>query len=320
LKNWSNRAFGPLCALIVIFSTACEQDAVHSIDNTKLRVAATIFPLADWAQQIGGEWVQVTTLLKPGSSPHTYSESPQDVQEISQCALFIKVGLRMDDWGGRLAAAGSSRLKVLSLGDELKSRGLLPKLKTGGALEIAAGEGRMEDPDEFGTDPHFWLSPEAAAASVHIIAEQLCSIAPEHESDFKSNAEKLINEIRATDKEISNLLAGCRGSEFVSFHNAFSYFTQHYGLKLAAVIEEYPGKDPTERYVKEVITKLRKLGVKVVFAEPQFPRKYADIIAHEIGGKVEMLDPYGDASLSDRNHYSKLLMYDAMQFRKALCP
>jgi zinc transport system substrate-binding protein len=86
---------------------------------------------------------------------------------------------------------------------------------------------------------------------------------------------------------------------------------------VAGVIEAYPGKQPSERELKNLVEQLRSLGVKTIFSEPQLDARLARIVAQEIGGRVGTLDPEGTA---ERSTYIELMRFNAEQLKKALCP
>src|SRR5688572_7803728 len=100
IKCWQACTLG---ALICMGLTGCKQEKPLNTASTRLQVVSTIFPLADWAQQVGGKHVQVTTLLRAGSSPHTFEPTPKEMREVRAAKILIKAGLKMDDWGGALA-------------------------------------------------------------------------------------------------------------------------------------------------------------------------------------------------------------------------
>src|SRR6476620_11977710 len=81
------------------------QDGAKNTGGGKLHVGTTIFPLADWTRNVGGDRVEVTTLLPAGRSPHTFDPSPADGRSVAKAALFLKAGLKMDDWSDRLQAS-----------------------------------------------------------------------------------------------------------------------------------------------------------------------------------------------------------------------
>lgn len=294
---------------------------------TKLQVVATIQPVADWVRQVGGPAVDVTVLVPPGRSPHTFEPSPGDLRRIARCHLFVSVGLGLDDWTIRLGktASGAARL---ALGERLKERGVLPTDLAGDpttsdttAHTNHAHTGEHHDHShcdhEHGPDPHFWLDPLLAREAVSEIAHVLAKVAPEGAAMWSERAEAYRGELQRLHAEIAAELEPCRGKSLVTFHGAFAYFARRYNLTIGGVIQEFPGKQPSERYLKNLARLLREAQTTTIFAEPQQDPRISEILAREIGARVSTLDPEGTA---ERTTYVELMRFNAQQIRKNLCP
>ncbi len=187
----------------------------------KVAVVATILPLADWLRQVGGENVDVTVLVPPGRSPHTFEPTPSDLRRIARCRLFVSVGLGLDDWANRLGetASGATRL---ALGERLKERGLLPTELLGDHPTTAAVKPTASEPlhkhhdhdhcdHGHGPDPHFWLDPLLAREAVSEIAQALTKVAPGRTPEWNSRAEAYRQQLLKLHEEIATQLEPCRG-------------------------------------------------------------------------------------------------------------
>ena len=321
-----------------------------------VRIATTTPPLADWARQVAGPDAVVTCILPPGSNAHTFEPSPREMRSVAEARVLLRVGLQLDEWGKSLADANRG-IHTVALGDELRSRNLLPDVTTitaaavsiatsdspagddhaghdhaadtattGAAGDVEHDHAHDDDHDHAtcsghahdGTDPHFWLDPLVARECVRLIADHLAAAYPARAAEFRANAARYGDELKALDGEIREALAGAPRRDFATFHNAFAYYASRYGLTIAAVIEEYPGKEPGDRYLKGVVGKLREAGIRRVFAEPQFSRRAAEIIAREIGGKVEILDPHGSPDVPERANYLDLMRFNTRAIAGAL--
>lgn len=290
-----------------------------------IAVVATIPALAEWTARVGGRHVTVETLLPPGASPHVFEPSASGMRRVSQARLFVCVGLRMDDWAARLAKAAGRGAAVLPLGDALAARGGLARTDAalsgtqvlGGGHPAGDGHDHGHDHGD-GPNPHFWLDPTMAAACLDDLTTALTALSPSHGAEFTSNAAAYRLELAALDVELAATLAPVRGQSFVAFHDAYPYLAARYGLKVAAVIEESPGKVPSDRYVREVSNKLRVLKITTVFTEPQLNPRVAEILAAAVGAKTAMLDPYGTPGSADRGDYAATLRYNAARLREAM--
>lgn len=321
--------------MLPVFLAGCQSadraGSPDGADSGKIQVVATIPPLADWAREVGGDRVETSVLLPPGASPHVFEPSASDMKRVAGAELFLRVGLHMDDWAARLAKAAGPDQRIISLGDALAARNALPDVD-----DVLSGTEMIEGDEEShaghdhghdhhghdhsheGVNPHFWLDPALAKESLEEIRVALTAAAPAHADEFAANAARYAAQLDDLDKELSATLAPVRGRGFVAFHNAFPYLADRYGLHIAAVIEEFPGKTPSERYVRGVADRLRALGTRTVFSEPQLNPRVAEILAAEVGAKVDVLDPYGSTSDEDRDTYPELMRFNAEKLKKAL--
>jgi zinc transport system substrate-binding protein len=297
----------PFFKAVVFFSLCLFLLGSVPASADKIKVVATIAPLADFARQVGGDKVEVTLLLPPGASPHTFETTPKVVREISQARLFIKIGSGLEFWADRMLQSAPSNILVV---DSSSGVDLIKGISHDHDHNYP-GRGSSAD-----TDPHIWLDPIICMQIVAKIESALSRIDPSNAGYYKANAKAYQEKLRKLDKEISARTKLFRTREYVTFHSAWGYFSRRYGLKVAAVIEESPGKEPTPRHVQKIIEILRSLNTRVVFAEPQFSPKIAEAIAREASAKVLFLDPEGGRK--GRETYIQMMNYNLAILEKAL--
>ncbi|MEJ2695857.1 MAG: metal ABC transporter substrate-binding protein [Candidatus Sulfobium sp.] len=262
-------------------------------------VVASIAPLADFAREVGKGKVQVLLLLPPGASPHTYEPVPRTVREISKAKIFIKVGAGLEFWADRLMAAAAKGITTVICSEGIP------------LLGRRAPDGAISD-----VNPHIWLDPVICVKIVRKIAAALASADPANSSFYRNNAVSYISRLYALDREIAETVKTFRTREYVTFHPAWDYFSKRYGLSVAGVIEEAPGKEPTPRHVQRILDEVKRMRTKVIFAEPQFSARMADAIAEEAGARVLMLDPAGGEK--GRETYIDLMKYNLSMMEKAM--
>ena len=271
MKRYSVAAF--LTAMLMA-------QAAHAAE-ARLTVAASIFPIAAIAREIGGEAVEVTVILKPGSNPHTYEPTPGDAKAIARSGLILLAGFGLDAWLEKLvASAGKKGAAVIRLSD-----GITPVKE----------EHHDEHGDEHGhggANPHYWLDPIRMMETVKGIRAAFVRAAPAHANSFNANADGVIARLTALDAEIAAALSGAKGG-YVAFHAAWDYFAQRYGLVEVGVIEESPGREPSARKMAALAAAIKKTGARAVIVEPQFPQSLGRALADEAGGAVAMADPQG---------------------------
>ncbi len=281
----------------------------------KLPVAASILPLGNFLENLGGERVQVTVLIPPGASPHVYEPSPAAVAEASRARVLAYVGAGLDPWVERLLAGqreGGPQVVQATAG--------IPLLADVGHHEqehhadrgrATTGHGHHQG------NPHIWLDPVIAQDLCRRLAAALIAADPEHREAYEANLARYLKELEALHQEIAAATATFRIREFVSFHPAFTYFAQRYGLKEVGVIEAAPGREPTPGHLRKMVNNIRKFGVQAVFAEPQLSPRAAEVLAREARVKVLILDPLGGRPPYG-NDYLLLMRHNLAVMRQAM--
>jgi len=284
--------------------------------QAKLPVVATIFPIADVVTRLGGERVTVVTLLPPGRTPHGYQPRPAQVETLAKAKLLVMVGSGMDEWARRGAAATGKRdIHIVELTKLLPQ----PTSAPVGKGHQRDGHEHKEDQHQHGGafDPHIWLDPVLMVRLVERLAEELGRIDPAGLELYRSNAIALGGELKLLDRDYREVLTGVKQRSFVTFHAAFGRLADRYGLTQQAVIA--PGHEHFgPRQLERVVRFIRQSGVKVVFAEPQFPPDRLRAIAEQTGAKVGRLDPLGNPLVKGRDSYMAMMRYNLEQLQKAL--
>ncbi len=146
---------------------------------------------------------------------------------------------------------------------------------------------------------HVWLDPSLAMVQVRNIAEGLANADSDHADAYRSNAEAYILKLEQLKAEIAEQLAPYAGREIITFHEAFTYFAEAFGLHVAGVIATEPGEEPSTRDIADTCDLVNTLGIRTLFVEPQYPQKAAQTIARETGASIYTLDPCvsGDGSM-----------------------
>jgi len=285
--------------LLMTFEPRKSQPTKTAPGKDKIKVIATIFPLADIAKQVGGERVNVITILPIGASPHTFEPTPKQVKDIFNARLFLEIGAGLEFWADKI----------------IKSE-RLPHLKTVVAskgIHLLKGD---EDEHESG-NPHIWLDPVLVKGITEKIEKALIIIDPEGANYYRKMAADYRQELDRLDAEIKKTVVGFRVREYVAFHPAWTYFGLRYSIKEAGVIEETPGREPTPKQVKIIVDNIRKSGIRAVFAEPQFSPRAVEAIAENTGAKVLFLDPIGNPDIPDRSTYLNLMRYNLKVMKEA---
>ena len=265
----------------------------------KLRVAASILPLADFCREIGGDKVEVQVLIPPGASPHTFEPSPKMLADLAAARVLVYVGAGLEPWLDKFMQAlppGKRPARV----EATQGIALLTEIP-----EHAEEGGPPAEPHEKQAghvhegesgNPHVWLDPIYAQDICRRIAAACEKADPDNKGVYEQNLKRYLQQLAQLDEEIRATTAAFRLREFVGFHPSFTYFARRYGLKEVGIIEVAPGREPTPRALQNIIKAIHQFGIKVIFSEPQFSPRIAAVLAQEAGVKVLVLDPIGGQS------------------------
>jgi zinc transport system substrate-binding protein len=297
----STRRFAVLVIVLLVLSSALACSS--RTESGKIKVVATIFPLADFVKNVGGDKVEVITLMSAGDSPHTWEPLPEQVKTIAEARLLVINGAGLEFWIEKVVKTAAS-----------------PDLVVVDTSAIPAMEGALLTADEHegGVNPHVWSDPFLAQKQVEAIAAALIMVDPANKDAYIANAAAYLAELKSLDEEIRNTTQLFSIRDFITIHPSWTYFARRYGLVEAAVIEESLGGEPSAAYIQQVIDLARELKVKAIFAEPQFSSKAADTIAAESGSQVLFLDAIGGADLPGRDSYINLMRYNVDQMKQAM--
>ena len=270
----ANRLFFALAlvSVLVFSATACAPE-VETDD--RVGVVVTILPQAEFVENVGGEKVRVTVMVPPGASPHTYEPTPSQMTALAKAEMYAKVGSGVEFelvWMDKLLATNPDMLVVdCSRGIELQ--------------EMVAEDEHEHSERE---DPHIWMSPAHAQIMVRNICAGLIETDPENRRYYEQNRDNYLAQLAEIDREIIDSLAGVENRRFMVYHPAFGYFTREYGLTMIPIEKE--GKEPTAASLAHLIEQAKAHDIRVIFAEPQFDPKSAEVIAEAIGGRVVLID------------------------------
>lgn len=326
-----------LILFIIIFAVGCQKDKT-SLDSTvnmdperesqsvskraqegqpikdKIIVSTTILPIYDLAVHIGGDYVEVTNLLPPGGSPHTFEPGPDEAIAMERAQIIFKLGLGLDDWLEKLISRINPKDKtIVEVSSGIETLSFSPEESAAccDGHEISETphlDAHAHDSKSFkssGVDPHIWMDPLRMKQAAKNVLDAYIEAMPHNKEYFTGNYEKYINELDQLHNKYVQVLSQFKKKDFVTYHSFLNYMADRYGMNQAAVIIDSPGKDPDPAHIINVIELLKSKGVKVVFVEPQFSPKSSEVIAVEIKGKIIEIDPLGNPHNPKRDTYIK---------------
>lgn len=281
---------GILLLVATLFLVACSRPEGPASSPAKLQVVTSLFPLYDFAREIGGDQVVVSLLLPPGVEAHSFDPKPEDILRINRAGLFIYTHKALEAWAATIAASvdpGKVMIVDASVGTQLRP-----------------GNGH-EEADEHGhadgaIDPHLWLDFANARIMVANIAKAMAMKDPAHRDLFLANAADYAARLDTLDADYRRALAPCKKRTLLQGgHFALGYLTARYGLEYHAAAATNPEAEPTAATMAALVKQMRRQDLHYLFSEELVSPKLAETIANEAGGAVLPLSAAHNLSKGD---------------------
>lgn len=195
---------------------------------------------------------------------------------------------------------------------------LLPSLS---AHVVNASEGIMLLPGKHtDVNPHVWVSVKGMQAQVKNIVAGLCDADPANAGQYVKNGDAYLAKLNELERKLAAILLPIADAPIITFHEAFDYFAEDFGIRVVSVMENDVGNAPSARALTDVVETAKTENVKALFAEPLYQNITVDIIARETNLPVFLLDPIvsGEASLSSLNAYIDIMESNANTLLEAL--
>jgi zinc transport system substrate-binding protein len=293
--------------------------------SERLNVTVSIFPVYDLVRRVAGPDADVALLLPPGRNEHSFDPTPKDIEAASKSKVGVMVGLGLDPWMEKLMHDAAPRARIVKVGDRVPTLTIkddpIGDEEADKAREAAQKAGAKKADDEHehekgATDPHVWLDPARVRLIVRAVAEELGKADSAHALDYRKRATDIDASLAALDTEIETRTKALTTRGFVTFHGSFQYFAERYKLDILAVIEPYPGSQPSGAYISKVLEVIKAKKVPALFSEPQLDPRPAKVLSDEAKIPLGVLDPVGGGPETDS--YEKMIRFDMGQLEKHL--
>ena len=253
-----------------------------------VNAVVSVVPQETFVKAIGGDKVNVSLMVKAGSSPHTYEPKPSQMKDISKADIYFSIGVEFEGaWLPRFQSQ-NKKMKIVDVGVGVVRIPMVghhhdePKAKSHAKVDEHEHENEL--------DPHIWTSIANGKIIAKNIFENLVSLDKTNEKYYKANYDKFVAKLDNTDKTIKEILKNTKPkSKFMVFHPAWGYFAAQYNLEQLAI--EAGGKNPTPKQIAFLIAEAKEEKVKAVFTAPEFSEKVASQIAKEVGVPVIKVSP-----------------------------
>jgi zinc/manganese transport system substrate-binding protein len=296
-RTWLG-ALGALICIVTGVGSAEAQD--------KIRVVTTFSILADFAKNVGGDAVEVASLVGPDSDAHAYSPSPADGKRLADAKLILVNGLGFEGWMDRLVKASGTKAVVVTA-----SRGVKPRQMT-----------EENEHDHGKTDPHAWQSVANAKIYVANVRDALVQVDPAGKAAYEANAAAYLAKLDQLENDVKATIAAIPTArrKIITTHDAFGYFGAAYRMQFIAPQGVSTETEVSARDVAKIIRQIRTQKIPAVFMEnvtdPRLMKRIAEEGGAKIGGKLysdALSGPDGPAAT-----YLDMMRSNLKEFQSAL--
>ncbi|CZE42689.1 metal ABC transporter substrate-binding protein [Candidatus Synechococcus spongiarum] len=279
---------------------------VRQQDTSRPKVLASFTILADMAQAVAGDHLEVTSLIKSGAEVHSYEPTPSDLRQAAGAVLIVDNGLNMESWRERFYINLPDHIPRVTL-----TQGIEPL-----SIDDAAVAGRP--------NPHAWMSPRLAMVYVENLRQAFTKIAPEHGEDFAASAAAYNRQLLQLDEELRQTIARLPEERrlLVTCEGAFSYLARDYGLDEAYLWPVNGDSEVTAQRLAGVIRLVEERQLPAVFCESTVSSTAQEEVAAATGSRLagvfyvdSLSGPEGPAPtlLELQRHNIRILMDGLLQ-------
>jgi manganese/iron transport system substrate-binding protein len=263
---------------LVLFG--CTPSESQPPGDGKPQVVATSTIIADLAEEVGGEEINLTGILQPGADPNVYEPVPADSRVLATADLILYNGYNLEPGIIKLMNAAGGKAKKLAVGEVVEP------------LKLEESQGQIVP------DPHVWGSAENAISMVNAIRDSLIELSPEDKEKFTQNAKKLTNELQQLNNWIQQQIQTIppEKRKLITTHDAFQYYANAYGLEIAGTLIGISTEEqPSAQTVKQLVYEIKKIGVPAIFAETTINPALIKTVAEDAGVKLAPNQLYSDS-------------------------
>lgn len=251
--------------------------------TAKLKVVSTIPDFGAIAEEIAGDRVEVTSMVRPNQNPHFVDAKPSYIVALNRADLVLLAGMELEAGWLPPLLVGARNGKIQRGADGyLDCSTLIPP------MEVESAD-RAKGDVHPGGNPHYWIDPRNGVRLARGIAQRLAALDAEHAADYRRGADAFVARLEGKIAEWQKRLEPQRGAKVVVYHRSWVYFLDWAGLVEAGALEPKPGIPPSPDHVAALIRKVKDAKVRYVLQESYYPTQLSRIFAEKSGAQLKVL-------------------------------
>lgn len=259
--------------------------SIMSLSAAPVKVVTLNSILTDFVKNVGGDQVEITSMLKAGQDPHEFNPTAVQMRKMSESTLIFASGKGLESYLGKLADTAKGKAKVINVGEAIPSL-WVEQACTHGDHDHHHGAGATKDGKV--EDPHWWQSIPNVIQATGIIRDALIAADPSQKEYFTKNAADYITRLKELQKWADAQIAQIPREKriLITSHDALGYFAKEYGFEVHSIEGISTNDTATSKHVANLIAEIKEEGVKAIFAENISNPKVQKLIEKESGAKL----------------------------------
>lgn len=253
---------------------------IVSISSASIKIVAALPDLGSIAACIGGEKVEVSSIAKANSNPHSVEVFPSYMAKVSQAKIYLKCGLGLDQWSdGIIDGSRNSKIIIVDCSNGVS---VLEK-----PTHVDAS---MGDVHPYG-NPHFWLDPRNGIIIAQNILEAFKKVDSANSSLYESNLARFKKDCENIFTDWKEKMKPLEGRKIITYHSSWVYFANAFHLSIVEHIEPFPGIPPTGNHLAQLVDVIKKENVAFILQEPYFYDDSSKFLNRQTGIKTFKFSP-----------------------------
>ncbi|MGI2328305.1 metal ABC transporter solute-binding protein, Zn/Mn family [Planococcus sp. YIM B11945] len=312
----------PVSALLLLAGcggnkeTSSSESAAQTADSTEqLEVFTTVYPLAYFTEEIGGNYVNVQSIYPPGSNEHTFEPTQKDMIALAEADALFYIGLELEGFvDNAKETLKNENVEFIATSESISESDLGEGHSHGHETEEHDHEqeeateehnhdhehteeteehshAHEEEIGEHGhahdtVDPHIWISPVLSQKLAETIKNELVERDEEHAAEYEGNYEKLVAELEELDQSFKTVAENADQKSFFVSHEAFGYIANTYGFDQVAVAGLNSEDEPSQKELTQIVELAKEKDIHYIAFEQNVSSKIAEVIQNEIGAEA----------------------------------
>ncbi|MFC0274904.1 metal ABC transporter substrate-binding protein [Metabacillus herbersteinensis] len=287
-------------------------------NEATIEVYATIYPLQDFSEKIGGEFVEVKTIIPPGADAHLFEPTSKDMVKIAESDLFIYMGTGIEGFTNSVTdtlkndevdiVKASEGIELIEAVEELDEQN-----------DDKEDHGEEEEQGDF--DPHVWLDPIKSIKLAENIKNAFIKLYPAEKEYFEKNYLDVKKDLEDLDFAFKEMVQQSSNKTFVVSHSAYGYWASAYNLKQIGISGLSPTEEPSQKSLKELIDFSKENSISYILFEPNVSNNVAEVVRKEIGAEaltVHNLEALTDEDIKNNEDYFSIMRKNIDTLQEAL--